>query len=101
MGLNFSGARPFEGNMQNQQLYINQDVGVGYTQNKFTATADKTGVAGFLPFDFDTSSPLVIQWAGQASQTQTIEWTVRASWVTDIQRPATSRLSIFLGTMHR
>lgn len=83
LGLNFSGARPFEGNMQSQALYINQNVAVGYTQNKFTATADKTGVAGFLPFDFDTSSPLVIQWAGQASATQIIEWTVRASWVTD------------------
>jgi hypothetical protein len=83
LALNFSAARPFEGNMQSQELYINEDVGVGYTQNKFTATGDKSGVSGFLPFDFDSSSPIIMEWSGRPTQTQTIVWTIRAAWVTD------------------
>ena len=83
LGLNFSSARPFEGNMQSQTIYINEDVGVGFTQNKFTASGDKTGISGFLPFDFDTSSPLKLQWSGMPSISQTIVWTIRVDWVTD------------------
>jgi hypothetical protein len=83
LGINFSAARPFEGNMQNQTIYVNEDIGVGYTQNKFTATTDKTGVAGFLPFDLDTSSPLILQWAGHATASQTIVFTIRWFYVTD------------------
>ena len=83
LGLNFSSARPFEGNMQSQTIYINEDIGVGFTQNKFTATGDKTGIAGFLPFDFDTSSPIKLQWSGMPTNNQTIEWTIRIDWVTD------------------
>lgn len=83
LGLNFSAAKPFEGNLLSQTIYVNEDVGVGFTQNRFTATGDKSGIAGFLPFDFDTSSPLVLQWSGRASASQTIEWTIRVYWVTD------------------
>jgi hypothetical protein len=83
LGLNFSAARPFEGAMQSQTLYINEDIGAGFTNNKFTASNDKSGVAGFLPFDFDTSSPIILEWAGHSTVTQTIEWTVRTFRVTD------------------
>lgn len=83
LGLNFSAAKPFEGSMQSQTLYINNNIGVGFTNNKFTATTDKTGVAGFLPFDFDTSSPIMLNWSGHSTVTQTITWTVRIWWVTD------------------
>lgn len=83
LNLDFAGARPFEGNMQSQAIYVNEDVAVGFTQNKFTLSTDKTGLSGFLPFDFDTSSPLILQWSGRPTNTQTIEWTVRVDWVTD------------------
>ena len=83
LGLNFSAARPFEGNMQSQTIYVNEDVAVGFTQNKMTITNDKTGIAGFLPFDFDTSSPILLEWSGMPINSQTIEWTIRVDWVTD------------------
>lgn len=83
LNLNFSASKPFEGNMQSQTLYVNEDVGVGFTQNKFTLANDKSGIAGFLPFDFDTSSPIILEWSGMPLNSQTIQWTIRVDWVTD------------------
>lgn len=83
LGLNFSASKPFEGSMQSQTLYINENIGAGFTNNKFTNSNDKAGIAGFLPFDFDTSSPIILEWAGHSTVTQTIEWTVRIFWTTD------------------
>jgi len=83
--LNFSFAlgRPFEGNMQSQDLYVSENVGIGGNINKFTATGDKLGLSGFLPFDCDTSSPLRLVWSGHANGTDTIGWTVQWAWVTE------------------
>lgn len=83
LNLNLSAGRPFEGNMQSQTLYVSEDIGDGFTNNKFTATADKLGVGGFLPFDLDTSSPIKLQWAGHANSTGTYEWTIRWAWLKD------------------
>lgn len=80
--LTLAAAKPFEGNMQNQTIYINENLGVGYQVNKFTAITDKMGVAGFLPFNADTSTPIKLQWAGLASISHTIEWTIRLGWIT-------------------
>lgn len=81
--LSLSLGRPFEGTMQNQDLYSSQNVGVGGSTNKFTTTTDKLGVCGFLPFDVDTSSPLNLIWSGHPNTTGTYEWTVRWVWLTD------------------
>jgi hypothetical protein len=81
LGLNFSASQPFAGNMQNQSLWINENLAVGYTNNKFTATGDITGIAGYLPFDIDTSSPIFIQWAGLFTISHTPTFTIRLGWV--------------------
>lgn len=83
LGLSFAQGKPFEGNMQNQTLYVSQDIGFGGTSNKFTSTTDKIGVFGFLPFDCDTSSPLRLVLAGHANLTGTYGWTVRWAWVAE------------------
>ena len=67
--------------MQSQDLYVSEDIGIGGANNKFTATGDKIGLAGFLPEDLDTSSPIKLQFTGLASASNTIEWTVRWAWV--------------------
>jgi len=79
--LNLALGKPFEGSMQNQTLYVSENVGLGGTKNKFTATGDIIGLAGFLPQDLDTSSPIKIQWSGMASVSETITWTIRWAWV--------------------
>ncbi len=80
--VSLTSAKPFEGNMQSQTIYINQDLAVGFTNNRITASADKTGILGFLPFDCDTSSPINMQWSCNFSDTQTVVFTIRLGWVT-------------------
>ena len=81
--MSFSLGKPFEGAMQSQTLYVSEDVGVGGANNKFTATGDKLGLSGFLPFDCDTSSPLRVVWTGHPNGTGTYGWTVRWAWITE------------------
>lgn len=81
--LNFTAGKPFEGNMLSSTVYVSENVGVGYTLNRFTATGDKTGVSGNLPYDLDTSSPIRLAWSGRPTDTETITWTVRWAWVKD------------------
>ena len=83
LSLSLASGVPFEGAMQSQDLYVSQDIGVGGSNNKFTATGDKLGVNGFLPFDCDTSSPLNLTWSGHPSATGNYEWTVRWAWITE------------------
>ena len=90
LGLNFTTGKPFEGAMLDQTIYVSQDIGQGFTKNKFTATGDKLGISGFLPFDLDTSSKIKLQWSGMASASQTIEWTIRWAWVKDGDTYSTS-----------
>jgi hypothetical protein len=72
--------KPFEGNMQNQTLYLDQNIGVGLQTNKFTATADKYGWEIIAPNKIDTSSKLAFRWCGLPSASETITWTIRWSW---------------------
>jgi hypothetical protein len=95
--VNLSGASPFAGNMQNQSLWVNEDVAVGFTTNKFTATSDITGVNGFLPYDCDTSSPLKLIWKGVPSASATIEFTVRMFHVADGDTAYTSNPALAPG----
>jgi hypothetical protein len=75
--VNIGSAKPFEGAMQNQTVYIDQDLGVGYQVNKFTATADKLGFSFTIPNNIDTSAPITLRWTGLFSTSHTPEWTVR------------------------
>lgn len=90
LGLNFTTGKPFEGAMLDQTIYVSQDIAQGFTKNKFTATGDKLGISGYLPFDLDTSSKIKLQWSGMASASQTIEWTIRWAWVKDGDAYSTS-----------
>ena len=72
--------KPFEGNMQSQTIYMDQDIGVGLQTNKFTATADKYGWEIIAPNKIDTSSKLAFRWCGMPTATETITWTIRWTW---------------------
>lgn len=48
--------RELEGNMVNQNIYIDQNLGVGLTDNQFSSTTQYFGGNTFLPDDLDTSS---------------------------------------------
>jgi hypothetical protein len=73
--------KPLEGNMQNGSIYVDQDVGVGLENNRFTTAPDLLGVSFELPEDCDTSAPLIFVWKGKFAATGTgvnaVEFTVR------------------------
>lgn len=79
--LNIGQGKPIAGNMQNQTLWIDENVGVGLQTNKFTATGDILGWNFLLPFDADTSSLISFIWGGLPSQAAVIQWTVRVSHI--------------------
>jgi hypothetical protein len=72
--------KPVEGNMQDQTIYMDQNVGVGYTKNKFTALSDIYGWSLVFPNSIDTSSKIAFRFAGLASVAETIQFTIRWSW---------------------
>ena len=47
--VNIGSAKPFEGLMQNQTIYLDENLGVGYQVNKFTASTDKLGFGFTIP----------------------------------------------------
>ncbi|MCK5606780.1 hypothetical protein KAR91_33065 [Candidatus Pacearchaeota archaeon] len=69
--------RPLEGNMQNGSIYVDENVGVGLDNNRFTTTGDLLGVSFELPEDCDTSAPLIFVWKGKFAAAGTVEFTVR------------------------
>lgn len=79
--VNIGQGKPISGNMQNQSLWIDQNVGVGFLTNKFTATGDILGWNFLLPFDADPSSPITFSWGGLPNQAAVIQWTVRVSHI--------------------
>jgi hypothetical protein len=78
---NFSAAGPFDGIMSSEDLFINNNLAVGYTLNKFNDTGDITGIEQYLPFDADTSTPIKLQWSGLFTNSQSVEFTIRWGWV--------------------
>jgi hypothetical protein len=77
LSLTIGSAGPFEGNMQSQTIYVDEDLGVGFNQNRFTTTTDKLGINGFLPFTFDSSTKLRFVWSGRYVSGGTAQWTIR------------------------
>jgi hypothetical protein len=69
--------RPLEGNMQNGSLYVDENVGVGLENNRFTSVSDILGISFELPEDCDTSAPLIFVWKGKFAATGDINFTVR------------------------
>jgi len=69
--------RPLEGNMQNSSIYVDENVGVGLENNRFTTTGDLLGISFELPEDCDTSAPLIFVWKGKFASTGTVEFTIR------------------------
>jgi hypothetical protein len=73
--------RPIEGSMQNASVYVDENVGVGLENNRFTTTGDLLGVSFELPEDCDTSAPLIFVWKGKFAAAGTVEFTVRRNIV--------------------
>lgn len=69
--------KPLEGNMQNASIYVDENVGVGLENNRFTTAGDLLGVSFELPEDCDTSAPLIFVWKGKFASTGNVDFTVR------------------------
>lgn len=75
--VNIGSGQPFEGNMQSQTIYVDENIGVGFQNNRFTATGDKLGYSVNLPDNVDTGCPVNIIWSGRYVTGGTAQWTVR------------------------
>ena len=75
--LSIGSGNPIEGNMQNQDIYVDENVGVGFQQNRFTATGDILGYAVNLPDNIDTSCPVNLVWSGRYVTGGAAQWTIR------------------------
>ncbi len=79
--MNVGTSKPIEGNMQSQSIYISENIGIGFIQNKFTTTADILGFNGRVPFNLDTSADVKLVWSGMFNTSHTPEFTIRWGWV--------------------
>jgi hypothetical protein len=68
---------PIEGNMQNSDTYVDENIGVSFTANRYTAVADIRGYSFELPEDCDTSGKLILVWKGRHAATGNAQFTVR------------------------
>ena len=75
--LNIGSGNPIEGNMQSQDIYVDQNIGVGYQTNRFTATGDKLGYPINFPDNIDTSCPINLVFSGRSTTATSIQWTIR------------------------
>jgi hypothetical protein len=80
LDMSFDTGKPVKGNMQDQALWLDENIGISLTKNKFTATSDVYGWPLVLPNSLDTSTPMFFRWAGVSSASETIEFTVRWAW---------------------
>ncbi len=79
--LSVDAVRPLEGNMQNASLYVDENVGVGLENNRFTTVGDLLGISFELPEDCDTSAPLIFVWKGKFATAGNVDFTVRTKIV--------------------
>lgn len=79
--LSVDAVRPLEGNMQNGSLYVDENVGVGLENNRFTTVGDLLGISFELPEDCDTSAPIIFVWKGKFASTGNVDFTVRMNIV--------------------
>lgn len=77
LNLNIGLARRFEGNLQSQTIYVDQDIGVGFQENRFLSSTDKVGYSIKLPRNIDTGSPVYLVFSGRYLTGGTAQWTVR------------------------
>jgi len=79
--INIGTSAPIAGNMQSEDIWIDENIGVGYRTNKFTTTSDILGLSTRVPFNMDTSSNIYFIWSGLFSQAHTPVFTFRWYWV--------------------
>ena len=74
-------AGPIEGNMQSSDIYVDENVGVAFVNNRFTQTSDIYGFSFELPEDCDTSGVIILAWKGKFASAGNPQFTVRANIV--------------------
>jgi len=79
--LTLDSASPIEGSMQSWDVYVDQNVGVGFLNNRFTAVGDIYGVKFELPEDCDTSGKLILVWKGRFAAGGSPQFTARLNVV--------------------
>ena len=79
--INIGTSKPIAGNMQSETIWIDENIGVGYQTNKFTAQGDILGLSSRVPFNMDTSSNIYYIWSGLFSTNETPVFTIRWAWV--------------------
>ncbi|MHC4648979.1 MAG: hypothetical protein ACYTBJ_26290, partial [Planctomycetota bacterium] len=75
--------KALSGNLGNQSLWINEDIGSGLNENSFNAVGDTIGRTFFMPQDLDTSGKIKLKIVGRPSGTGTTEFTVKWDGVTE------------------
>jgi hypothetical protein len=75
--LTVDAVKPIEGSMQNASLYVDENVGVGLENNRFTTAGDILGISFELPEDCDTSAPLIFVWKGKFAVAGNVDFTIR------------------------
>lgn len=73
--------KPFAGNMQNQSIWVSDNIAVGFVTNKFTTTTDILGISTKLPLNTDTSSHIHLLLSGLFSNSHTPVFTIRWAWI--------------------
>ena len=71
---------PIEGNMQSSDIYLDENIGVGFNENRFTATGDVYGWEIISPNNIDTSSELNFRWCCRPTVSGSVTFTIRWSW---------------------
>jgi len=79
--LTLDASGPIEGNMQSSDIYVDANVGVAFTFNRYTAVGDMYGFSFELPEDCDTSIPIIIAWKGKFASSGSPQFTVRRNIV--------------------
>lgn len=79
--LTLDAAGPIEGAMQSSDMYVDQNVGVAFDNNRYTATGDIYGFSFELPEDCDTSIPVIITWKGKFASIGNPQFTIRRNIV--------------------
>ena len=72
-----SAAGPIEGNMQSADIYVDENVGEGFSNNRFTTVGDILGFNFELPEDCDTSGKLILVWKGKFAAAGDPQFTIR------------------------
>lgn len=82
LGFTLGAGRELAGSMANQSIWIDQDIGIGLTDNQFSATSQYYGWSGTMPDDLDTGSGVSVKVFARANGAGTVDLQVLYAKIT-------------------